>query len=249
MTNRKKIYFISDAHLGLPNVTDSLIREKKLVAWLNHIQPTAEMIFMMGDIFDFWFEFKKVVPKGFTRLLGKMAEITDAGIPIHFFTGNHDLWEFGYLEKEIGVKVYHKEQVMTLGDKQFFLSHGDGLGSFDKGYKRLKKLFSNRFAQWCFKWLHPDIGVGLAHYWSHKSRYTEGEDHIEFQGENKEWLIQYAKELLKQEHYDYFIFGHRHVVKQVPIGENSTCIYLGDWLNNFSYGVFDGTEFKICFYK
>ncbi len=240
---------MSDAHLGLPNGTDSLTREKKLVAWLDHIKPTAEMIFMMGDIFDFWHEYKKVVPKGFTRLLGKMAEITDAGIPIHFFTGNHDLWEFGYFEKELGAKVYHKEQVMTLGSKKFFLAHGDGLGPYDKGYKRLKKVFSNKFAQWCFRWLHPDIGVGLAHYWSHKSRYAEGEDHIEFQGEDKEWLIKYAKDLLKKEHYDFFIFGHRHVVKQIPIGENSTVIYLGDWLNNFSYGVFDGKNFKMEFFK
>ncbi len=249
MNEDKKIYFVSDAHLGLPNGIDSLTREKKLVAWLESIYPNAAAIFLMGDIFDFWFEYKKVVPKGFTRLLGKLVEITDAGIPIHFFTGNHDLWEFGYLETETGMIVHHHEEIMTLEGKRFYLAHGDGLGPHDKGYKRLKKLFSNRLAQWVFGWLHPNIGIGLAHYWSHKSRYAEGEDHIAFQGEDKEWLIHFAKDMLQKESFDYFVFGHRHVVKKIQLNEHSTLIYLGDWINNFSYGVFDGNNFEIKFFK
>ncbi|RKX19307.1 MAG: UDP-2,3-diacylglucosamine diphosphatase [Candidatus Zixiibacteriota bacterium] len=249
MNNDKKIYFVSDAHLGLPNGIDTLTREKKLVAWLESIRPTAEMIFLMGDIFDFWFEYKKVVPKGFTRLLGKLAEITDSGISVHFFTGNHDLWEFGYLASETGMIIHHHEEIMELNGKRFFLAHGDGLGPYDKGYKRLKKLFSNRVAQWAFGWLHPNIGIGLAHYWSHKSRYAEGEDHIDFQGENKEWLIMYAKDLLQKEHFDYFVFGHRHVVKHLDLGNGAELIYLGDWLNNFSYGEFNGKEFVIKYFK
>lgn len=249
LNNNKKIYFVSDAHLGLQGPIDSLTREKKLVMWLESIRYSADIIFLMGDIFDFWFEYKKVVPKGFTRLLGKLAEITDSGVPIHFFTGNHDLWEFGYLQTETGMIVHRHEKTFVLKGKKFFLAHGDGLGPYDKGYKRLKKIFSNRLAQFAFEWLHPNIGVGLAHYWSHKSRYAEGEDHIDFQGEDKEWLILYANSVLKQEHFDYFIFGHRHIVKKLQLTKESTLIYLGDWLNSFSYGEFDGNDFNIKFFK
>ncbi len=249
MTNGKKLYFVSDAHLGLPNEKESLVREKKLVAWLNEIEPTAEAIYLMGDIFDFWFEYKKVVPKGFTRLLGKLAHLTDNGIPVYFFVGNHDLWEYGYFEQEIGLKVFHSPQTLEIEGKRFYLAHGDGLGPFDKGYVWLKKLFTNSVAQWLFRWLHPDIGVGLAHYWSHKSRYAEGEDHLDYLGEEKESLISHSKELLKTSHYDFFIYGHRHVALEKMLSDKTKLIYLGDWLNNFSYAEFDGEQVTLNYFK
>ena len=248
MTNGKKLYFVSDAHLGLPNEKESLVREKKLVAWLNEIEPTAEAIYLMGDIFDFWFEYKKVVPKGFTRLLGKLAHLTDNGIPVYFFVGNHDLWEYGYFEQEIGLKVFHSPQTLEIDGKRFYLAHGDGLGPFDKGYVWLKKLFTNSVAQWFFRWLHPDIGVGLAHYWSHKSRYAEGEDHLDYLGEEKESLISHSKELLKTSHYDFFIYGHRHVALEKMLSDKTKLIYLGDWLNNFSYAEFDGEQVTLNYF-
>jgi UDP-2,3-diacylglucosamine hydrolase len=249
LTNGKKLYFVSDAHLGLPNEKESLVREKKLVAWLNEIEPTAEAIYLMGDIFDFWFEYKKVVPKGFTRLLGKLAHLTDNGIPVYFFVGNHDLWEYGYFEQEIGLKVFHSPQTLEIDGKRFYLAHGDGLGPFDKGYVWLKKLFTNSVAQWLFRWLHPDIGVGLAHYWSHKSRYAEGEDHLDYLGEEKESLISHSKELLKTSHYDFFIYGHRHVALEKMLSDKTKLIYLGDWLNNFSYAEFDGEQVTLNYFK
>jgi UDP-2,3-diacylglucosamine hydrolase len=249
LTNGKKLYFVSDAHLGLPNEKESLVREKKLVAWLNEIEPTAEAIYLMGDIFDFWFEYKKVVPKGFTRLLGKLAHLTDNGIPVYFFVGNHDLWEYGYFEQEIGLKVFHSPQTLEIDGKRFYLAHGDGLGPFDKGYVWLKKLFTNSVAQWFFRWLHPDIGVGLAHYWSHKSRYAEGEDHLDYLGEEKESLISHSKELLKTSHYDFFIYGHRHVALEKMLSDKTKLIYLGDWLNNFSYAEFDGEQVTLNYFK
>jgi UDP-2,3-diacylglucosamine hydrolase len=249
LTNGKKLYFVSDAHLGLPNEKESLVREKKLVAWLNEIEPTAEAIYLMGDIFDFWFEYKKVVPKGFTRLLGKLAHLTDNGIPVYFFVGNHDLWEYGYFEQEIGLKVFHSPQSLEIDGKRFYLAHGDGLGPFDKGYVWLKKLFTNSVAQWFFRWLHPDIGVGLAHYWSHKSRYAEGEDHLDYLGEEKESLISHSKELLKTSHYDFFIYGHRHVALEKMLSDKTKLIYLGDWLNNFSYAEFDGEQVTLNYFK
>jgi len=248
LTNGKKLYFVSDAHLGLPNEKESLVREKKLVAWLNEIEPTAEAIYLMGDIFDFWFEYKKVVPKGFTRLLGKLAHLTDNGIPVYFFVGNHDLWEYGYFEQEIGLKVFHSPQTLEIDGKRFYLAHGDGLGPFDKGYVWLKKLFTNSVAQWFFRWLHPDIGVGLAHYWSHKSRYAEGEDHLDYLGEEKESLISHSKELLKTSHYDFFIYGHRHVALEKMLSDKTKLIYLGDWLNNFSYAEFDGEQVTLNYF-
>jgi len=203
----------------------------------------------MGDIFDFWFEYKKVVPKGFTRLLGKLAHLTDNGIPVYFFVGNHDLWEYGYFEQEIGLKVFHSPQTLEIEGKRFYLAHGDGLGPFDKGYVWLKKLFTNSVAQWFFRWLHPDIGVGLAHYWSHKSRYAEGEDHLDYLGEEKESLISHSKELLKTSHYDFFIYGHRHVALEKMLSDKTKLIYLGDWLNNFSYAEFDGEQVTLNYFK
>ena len=246
----QKIYFISDIHLGVPNAAASRKREKLLVNWLDEVKADAAEIFIVGDLFDFWFEYRRAVPKGFTRILGKLAEISDSGIPIHFFTGNHDLWMFGYFEAELGIQVYHEPVSRKLLGKDFFIGHGDGLGPGDTGYKWLKKLFRNPTAQWLYRTLvHPDIGIKLADYFSRRSRYGSGQLQEEaFLGEDKEWLVQYARRKLQQQHFDYFIFGHRHLPLDIELNENSRYINLGDWLSYFTYAEFDGQQMALTTY-
>lgn len=243
--NGKKIYFASDNHLGAPTKETSLPREKKFVAWLDEVKKDAAAIFLLGDLFDFWMEYKTVVPKGFTRTLGKLAEISDSGIPIYFFVGNHDLWMNGYFEEELNIPVYHKPQEFTFNDTSFLIGHGDGLGPGDKGYKRMKKVFTNPFSKWLFRWLHPDLGVRLAQYMSVKNKLISGDDDEKFLGEDKEWLIQYCKRKLQENHRDYFVFGHRHLPLEIKLEPNSKYINLGDWISYYTYGVFDGNTMKL----
>lgn len=244
----KKIYFLSDFHLGAPNASNSLIREKKIIEFLDQIKDTASAIFIVGDMFDFWYEYKQVIPKGYVRLLGKLASITDAGIPIHFFIGNHDMWMSGYFEKELNIPVYHEPQIFTWNNKRFYIGHGDGLGPGDHGYKFIKKVFRNPVCKWLFGWLHPDLGIGLANYFSRKSREKTGNANEHFLGEENEWLIVYSKELIQKEHFDYLIFGHRHYPIDFKLSETSRYINLGDWISNFTYAEFDGMELKLCTY-
>lgn len=241
----KKIYFSSDNHLGAPTSEESLPREKKFVMWLDEIKHDAAAVFLLGDLFDFWFEYKQVVPKGFVRVLGKLAELSDSGIPIFFFVGNHDLWMNGYFEKELNIPVYHKPQEFTISGKRFLIGHGDGLGPNDKGYKRMKKVFTNPFAKWLFRWLHPDLGVRLARHLSVKNKLISGSEDVKFLGEENEWLVQYAKRKLETVHYDYFIFGHRHFPMKIKVGKNSIYFNLGDWITHYTYGVFDGEKFEL----
>ena len=242
LTQGKKIYFASDNHLGAPNLEESLVREKKFVSWLDTIKKDAEAIFLVGDIFDFWFEYSEVVPKGFTRTLGKLAEISDAGIPIHYFAGNHDMWLVDYFQKELNLTVYNKPKVFTINDKKFFVGHGDGLGPGDKSFKIMKKIFKNPFFNWCFRCVHPDLGIKLGKYLSNKNRLKSSLEDLNFNGNENEWLTKYCKEKLKNEHYDYFIFGHRHIPLEIELTPNSTYINLGDWITHFSYAVFDGHQ-------
>lgn len=241
----KKIYFSSDNHLGAPTHEASLPREKVFVKWLDSIKDDAAAVFLLGDLFDFWFEYKRVVPKGFVRVLGKLAELSDSGIPIYFFVGNHDLWMNDYFKKELNIPVFHKPQEFTINNKLFLIGHGDGLGPGDTGYKRMKKVFTNPFCKWLFRWLHPDLGVKLAHYLSVKNKLISGEEDVKFLGEDKEWLVQYARRKLQSKHYDYFIFGHRHFPMEIKVGENSSYFNLGDWITHFTYGVFDGERFVL----
>ena len=241
----KKIYFSSDNHLGAPTPEKSLPREKKFVHWLDDVKKVAAAIFLLGDLFDFWFEYKQVVPKGFVRVLGKLAEISDSGIPVYFFVGNHDLWMRDYFEKELNIPVYHDPMEFTFNNSSFLIGHGDGKGPGDKGYKRMKKVFTNSFCKWLFRWLHPDIGVRLAKHLSLKNKLISGEEDKEFLGEDKEWLAAYARRKLQEKHIDYFVFGHRHLPMELPVGENSTYVNLGDWIHHFTYGVFDGTQFEL----
>jgi UDP-2,3-diacylglucosamine hydrolase len=241
----KKIYFASDFHLGAPNFEESLKREKLLVHWLEEIRADAEEIFLVGDVFDFWFEYKRAVPRGFTRLLGKIAEITDSGIPVHWFTGNHDMWIFDYLPQEIGVQIHRKPVTRVWNDKTFYIGHGDGLGPGDTSYKFLKRFFASKFCQWAFARLHPNFGIGLANWSSGYSRSVNIEKDKVFLGEENEWLAIYCKEYLKKAHVDYFIFGHRHLPLEIKVGEKSTYFNIGDWLNHYTFGVWDGNDFAV----
>ena len=242
-----KIYFASDLHLGVPNKEKSLEREKLFVQWLNEIKSDAEAIYLLGDIFDFWFEYKKAVPKGYVRLLGKLAEISDSGIPIHIFTGNHDMWLFDYLEDEINAHIYREPIEVSLKGKSFFIGHGDGLGPGDKSYKLIKKIFKNKLCQWLFERIHPNLGISIAQYWSKKSRIANGEKDEKYYGE-KEWLIQFCNEKIKTNDINFFIFGHRHLPLEVDLGKNTTYINLGEWVNYNSYAVFDGKKLELKHY-
>jgi UDP-2,3-diacylglucosamine hydrolase len=241
----KKIYFASDFHLGVPDYESSLIREKKVIRWLEEVRKDAEEIFLMGDVFDFWFEYTAVAPRGFVRLLGKIAEISDSGIPVHFFTGNHDMWITDYLPTETGVVLHRDVITREFAGKKFYLGHGDGLGPGDKGYKFVKMIFSSPVCHWLFSRLHPNFGVRFARFWSRRSRIGQGIVDEKFLGEDKEWLILHSKELLKTQSIDYFIFGHRHLPMNLELGSNSRYINLGDWISYNTYAVFDGTSLEL----
>ena len=245
----KKVYFLSDFHLGAPDHEKSFIREKRIVQFLDQAKENAAHFIIVGDMFDFWYEYKTVVPKGYTRLLGKLAEITDSGIPVSFFVGNHDMWMRDYFKKELSIPVYYDSKEFTFNNKKFFVAHGDGLGPGDRGYKFIKKIFRNKFCQWAFGVLHPSIGIGIANYFSRKSRLATGQQDKHFLGEDKEWLIIYSKEILRQQHFDYFIYGHRHLPYDFKLNETSRYINLGDWIVYNSYAVFDGAELYLKYFK
>ncbi|QCR24464.1 UDP-2,3-diacylglucosamine diphosphatase [Pontibacter sp. SGAir0037] len=240
----KKVYFASDFHLGVPNAAASKQRELKIVRWLDQIQQDAAAILLVGDIFDFWFEYKHAIPKGYIRLLGKLAEITDAGIPVLFFTGNHDMWMFDYFPQELNIAIMRHPISTRIGEKTFYIGHGDGLGPGDHTYKFLKKVFANKACQWLFARVHPNLGIGVANMWSRRSRISNNEKDEKFLGDD-EWLMQYSKEVEAKQHHDYYVFGHRHLPLDLPVTENSRYINLGEWVNFCSYAVYDGTTLKL----
>lgn len=244
----KKIYFASDFHLGVPSKEASLEREKKIVRWLDCIKHEAHAIFLMGDIFDFWFEYKWTIPKGFIRFQGKIAELVDEGIPIFFFTGNHDMWMFNYFTDELNIPVFRTNQICSFNNKKFFLGHGDGLGPGDHSYKFLKKIFANRVCQWLFARIHPNLSMSIANMWSRKSRISSSKKEEEFLGD-KEYLVAYCNNVETKEHHDYYIFGHRHLPLDLPIGESSRYINLGEWVNHYSYAEFDGNELHLKYFE
>jgi UDP-2,3-diacylglucosamine hydrolase len=247
-STKNKIYFVSDSHLGVPDYASSLEREKLLVKWLDSIKADAKEIYLLGDIFDYWFEYKWAVPKGHVRLLGKLAELSDSGISMHYFTGNHDMWMFGYFPRELNIPVYRKPVSREMNGKKFFIAHGDGLGPGDHKYKFIKKVFSNKLCQWLFARLHPNFGLWLIKYLSRKSRVANGDTDEVFLGEDKEFLIQFVKNNEKTTHYDYYIFGHRHLPLDITIG-TARQINTGDWVKNFSYAVWDGEKLELKYYK
>lgn len=259
----KKIYFASDFHLGYPDFETSLIRERKIVAWLDSIKTEAQVIFLVGDIFDFWFEYKNVVPKGYVRLLGKLAELSDSGIEIIIFSGNHDIWMFDYFTKEMGIKVHrnaqeyivttHNSQSTAHNSKNFYIVHGDGLGPGDYGYKYLKKVFESKLSQWAFAWLHPHLGITLATWWSGSRKDEERiKRELQFRGEN-EWLWSFAKVQEALKPHDYYIFGHRHLLLDLPVGEKGRYLNLGQWAyddeSSNHFAVYDGERLEVKKYK
>ncbi|MEN9548372.1 MAG: hypothetical protein RIR12_963 [Bacteroidota bacterium] len=243
-----KIYFLSDFHLGAPTHAASLEREKQLVLFLDEIKAAAAEIFLVGDMFDFWYEYKTVVPKGYVRLLGKLAELADAGIQLHFFVGNHDMWMKDYFQQELSMPVYFEPKDFERNGKTFLIGHGDGLGPGDHGYKRLKKVFRSPISQWLFGIFPPKLGIGLANYMSRRSRAQAGATEETFLGEEKEWLIIYSKEVLKQKKIDFFVFGHRHLPIDYRLAEEARYINLGDWINYCTYAVFDGQNLELKSY-
>ncbi len=243
MTGKAKIFFASDFHLGLPAGSPPLEREKKVVKWLNTIAPEAREIYLLGDVFDFWWEYRRVVPRGFTRFLGTIAEITDSGIPVHFFTGNHDMWIGDYLTGECGMITHTGPVSRSFDGKNFHLAHGEGLGTRDRGYKLLLSIFRNKPLRAMYSAMHPSIGMGIGLRWSLSSRLGKGIK-IEFLGGEKEDLIRYAREILEKEKTDYFIFGHRHL-EMVYRLDRAEIIFLGDWIMKGSYAVWDGTTLSL----
>ena len=247
--SKTKIYFASDFHLGVPTYTESLEREKKIISWLDKIKEDAKSIYLLGDIFDFWFEYKAVIPKGFVRLLGKLAELSDNGTDIFLIKGNHDLWMYDYLPKEVGVKIIEDKTILSENGKIIFLAHGDGLGPGDFGYKIIKKIFTNKICQWVFARLHPNLGLGIAHFWSKRSRIANNKNPEQFLGEEKEWLVSYCKEKQKENPVDYYIFGHRHLPLEIEIDLKAKYINVGDWIHHNSYAVFDGENLMLEYFN
>lgn len=243
----QKIYFASDFHFGVPDYLSSRDREELVVSWLDAIKKDAAEIYLMGDLFDFWFEYKTVIPKGFIRFQGKLAELSDMGIKISMFKGNHDMWMFDYFIKELGIQIISDELLIERNGKKFYLHHGDGLGPGDAKYKILKKIFRSTFCQWLFARIHPNFGVGIARKWSMQSRLQNSKKE-EFTDINQEWLVSYSKDLLLNAHFDFLIFGHRHLPLDIQLG-NSRYINLGEWINFNSYAVFDGENLELRYFK
>ena len=244
-----KIFFASDLHLGVPDAKRSRERELRFIKWLDEIAPQAAALFIVGDLFDFWFEYKQVVPRGFVRVLGKLAQLRDNGLPIYFFTGNHDQWMQDYFETELGIPVYHHPVRVTLKGKKFLIGHGDGLGPGDGGYKFMKKLFTNPVLRWLFARLHPNFAIWLGNYWSRNNRLINGIEQETFLGEDKEWLIGFSREVLLKEKIDFFIFGHRHLALDYKLNDTSRYINLGDWIRFNSYAEFDGHDVTLKYFK
>lgn len=246
LDQEKRIYFASDFHLGLSysSKEEEIAREQKIIRWLTQIQKDAKAVFLVGDIFDFWFEYKQVVPKGYVRFLSKIADLIHHGIQVYFFTGNHDLWMHDYLENELGAKVFHHPIQLNAGNKKIFVGHGDGLGPGDTMYKILKRIFTNPVAQWFFRWLHPDIGVWLARKWSKNSRIKKaGLDEVFL--EDREFLVQYCKKVEQTTHFDMYIFGHRHLRIDTEITSNSRYYNLGEWVYQCSFGTLSTDGFEL----
>jgi UDP-2,3-diacylglucosamine hydrolase len=236
----KKIYFASDFHLGVPNYASSLEREKRIIAWLDQIKRDAHSIYLLGDIFDFWFEYKHAIPKGFIRFQGKLAELRDAGVPIYFFTGNHDMWMFDYFTKELDIVIYREPQILQINGKVLLIGHGDGLGPGDSMYKIQKKFFNSKVCQWLFARIHPNLGMSIAQLWSKQSRLANTKREEKFNGEENEFLLSYCKTIEKETHHDFYVFGHRHLPLDLEVGVNSRYINLGEWVHFNTYAEFDG---------
>ena len=239
---RKNIYFLSDAHLGSLAIPHRRTQERRLVRFLDSIKDKAAAVYLLGDMFDFWNEYKYVVPKGFTRFLGKISELTDMGVEVHFFTGNHDIWTYGYLEEECGVILHRNPLTTEIYGKEFYLAHGDGLGDPDNKFKLLRKIFHNRGCQRLLNFFHPWWGMQLGLNWAKHSRLKRADGkEPPYMGEDKEYLVLWTKEYMKTHpDIDYFIYGHRHIELELTLNRKARMLILGDWITQFTYAVFDG---------
>ena len=238
----KNVYFLSDAHLGSRAIAHSRNQERRLVNFLDSIKHTASAVYLLGDMFDFWFEYKLTVPKGFTRFLGKISELTDLGVEVHFFTGNHDIWCGDYLQKECGVVLHRTSFTCEIDGKEFFIAHGDGLGDDDRQFKILRSIFHNKTLIKLFSMIHPRWGIDFGLAWAKHSRLKrENEMEPPFQGEEKEPLVRFSKDYLSNHpNINYFIYGHRHIMLDLMLTEASRMLILGDWIKSYSFAVFDG---------
>lgn len=245
----RAIYFASDFHLGMPTPEASRERERRIIRWLDIVRVDAEAIFLVGDVFDFWFEYHHVIPKGFSRLQGKLAELADSGLKITLFSGNHDMWMADYFTEEMGIPVFRLPRSYEIGGKRFLIGHGDGLGPGDFTYKQLKKIFENGLARWLFRWLHPDIGVWFGNGWSRSRKASEQHKPEVFRGDDQEWILQYCKEVEARQHHDFYIFGHRHLPLELNVATNSRYINLGEWINYNTYARFDGQTTSLLTFK
>lgn len=241
----KKIYFAGDFHFGYPNHESSRRRELDIVSWLDEIKGDAAAIFLMGDQFDFWFEYKYVVPKGCIRFLAKLSELKQSGIQLFMFRGNHDMWTKSYWSEELGATVIGDFCMLRSNKKQFLLHHGDGLGHGEQGYKILRRLFRASWSSWLFARLHPNLGFYIATKWSSGSRKAQGVKYHGFLGEEKEILLRYAKEKALTSSFDFFVFGHRHLAMEVKLENNKTYVNTGTWLQGCPYAEFDGSNLRL----
>ncbi|MCB0794469.1 MAG: UDP-2,3-diacylglucosamine diphosphatase [Flavobacteriales bacterium] len=242
---RERIYLLSDFHLGIPDAASSLDRERRIVRFLDEAAKDAKAIYLLGDLFDFWFEWKRAVPRGHVRLLGKLAELSDRGIDLHLFIGNHDMWIFDYVPQEVGLQVHREPQAFEWHGKKLFIGHGDGLGPGDHGYKFIKRVFRNRLCQWAFARLHPNFALWMGDFWSGRSRKKSYVNDRKFLGLDQEWLVIHCRGVLSKEHFDLMIFGHRHLPLDLQIAEGTRYINLGDWITYFTYAVFDRGELRL----
>lgn len=245
----KKIFFAADFHLGVPDHASSVQRERDIIEWLDAIKDEAHSIYLLGDIFDFWFEYKYTIPKGHVRLLGKLAQLREEGIPITFFTGNHDMWMFDYFPTELDIPVYRGPAVLQVGDRKIMIGHGDGLGPGDRTYKLLKKFFNSKVCQWLFARLHPNLGMTIANRWSRNSRIANNKRQEKFERNEQEFLWVYCAEVQKYDHHDFYVFGHRHLPLYLKVAENSTYVNVGEWVHCKTYAVYDGTAVELKEFK
>ena len=244
--NAKKVYFLSDVHLGACAFDDNREREQKLVSWLSSIQDTASDLYLLGDIFDFWYEYKHIIPKGFVRLLGKLAELSDKGVKLHFFIGNHDIWVGDYFEKELGMKVYLHDTVTEINGKRFYMAHGHRTGYRPPIIKLMHAIFHSKWVRRVYNIIHPTINYAFGLQWSKSNRlYKHKQEEAQYLGEEKEFLVQFAKQYVQNNPIDFFVFGHRHVMLDLQITPQSRVVYLGDWISHFSYAVFDEDGFRL----
>lgn len=239
------MYFASDFHLGIPTKEESLVRERKIIRWLESIRHDAAHIFLVGDIFDFWYEYRKVIPKGFIRFQGKIAELVDAGIPITFFSGNHDIWMFDYFTEELGIPVYRRTQEVQINNLRLQVGHGDGLGPGDYSYKILQKLFESKFCQFLFSRIHPNFSLGFGHMWSMSRKKKHHYQAPPFIKKENEYIWHYCVAEEKKEHHDFYLFGHRHIPMKLEVGDQAHYINIGEWLWSCTYGVCDGNTVEL----